>query len=316
MKNLLISLFTFVFVLNLSQSLAQDSYKIVFIQGSLVVEKNGRKVMGGVNDYIQKASILKLKEQTQLILRDPKKNRYCVLQTTTFQKSFTYADIQTIFEKQKKDGMIPSMLNYLAKELEKSSYNERDLVENNMQKKGGVMRSGCYTPLMRYPFNYQRLNITDSIINFNWTKDQETTSYEFELYSGDEFSGEVVNILFKTTVVDTFFLLEKLKIPESFRKNELNWVVYPSTHRRNCARFFFEFIDEQEKQMVLESVEASLDPQDSEENRLIQKIFLLESNKLLLEAGELYQELINTYPSNGSYVELFELFQLRNGMFN
>jgi hypothetical protein len=304
-----------IFIFLIQGITGQDSFKILFIQGNIEVEKNGQYVSLSVNDYIKESSIIKLKEQSQLILRD-KINRFCVLQTTTFQKKYTFNDIQNLFDSQKKNGMIPSMLDYLAKELEKPSYDARDYAQNNMQKKGGVMRSECYAPIMRYPMNEQKLVISDSIIKFKWNGDSESTGYHFEIYSGDEFAGEPVYNLYSATVSDTFIEIEVTKIPEKFRIKELNWVAYSTSYRRNCARYFFKLIDFSERTKLIESIDSMLSTEESTENQWLQKAFLLESHGLLEDAYTIYLQLIEKNPSKGTYNELFELFKLRNGLIN
>jgi hypothetical protein len=287
-------------------------YTVVFVRGNVLLHPNANTSKPlTVKQKIHEKSSLSLKENSQLILKDSKQ-RFCVLETANFKKIVQYKTLPTIFKSQENTGMINSILAFMSKEIGKPSYNIRDYAEDNMQKKGGVSRSGCTIPLMQFPVSSQK--IVDTSIVLLWNREENITNYFVEIYQGDEFEGQTPVTLFNQLVIDTSVLVSFGNFGKDYLNVELNWVVYPQDQRRNCARYYFTIINEEKYREILSEVEKNLISVENKEDQLLQKAFLLESNGLIDDASLCFNDL-NTNYGKQVYKDLYVLFKIRNGIY-
>jgi hypothetical protein len=305
-------LFYLIILLFSNVILASNSpVKFAYVQGSVNYTLAGTNHQAIMGNELPKKSVLKLKKNSQVILKDSK-NRYCILETLEIDKTFDFSQLESIFMGQQNKGLMKSVIDFMAKELKSEHYNARDYAANNLKKKGGVTRDGCTYPLMLYPGSNQ--HVSEYEILFKWSKELNEEDYILEVYFGDEYNGEVVKTIFTAQVSDTFCAVPVSAFKEDYTGKTLNWVVYPKTFRRNCARYYLVLISQEDRKEIIDKIDDGLKKTKNEEDRLSQRAFLLESNGLIKDSELVYRELISKYDKK-TYTDLMNLFHMRNGLF-
>ncbi len=300
MRVYIIFVFLFLSCIIISQDV---TYRVFFFNGEVSFKGYQEKswnILNDVNIMLTPNDSINLEKGSELFLFDNNAAQY-YFSLPGKNKISTLTDSINLLER---ESLISKYADFIWKELNKPHADLDDYAEKHMREKGGVSRA-VNIPVIYEPF--YGTYIIDDKLEFKW-ENTGVDKYTLSFWDSDK-NGRC---FFSVAIEDTFALVP----------TDLPWMpedgilyYYSITEKNKPSTNFIpvKVLNKEEKENILVSLDQIMhNPNIKGWSRDLIIASLYEENNLLINANQIYLEILENNPNNTAIQKYYNLFLARN----